>query len=268
MSVRPFKSEEEASVGNGFELESKFIRKRYQVVGSANNAADAIVELAANTGTIDDLTFPGVPLYRQPLTVRRLGHRLYESDVLYTPKNPVAFQKTIRGRTTGGTQKILGSFFTSKSSGAPDFKGLIGYNPKDQSVEGAEIVVPVQEWTIEVTYPIGYVTDAYLNGLGNLTGIVNSAAWSGRPAGSMLYLGAEWSQGNTEPTVVTHSVAFQRNIFNATIAGLKGVNKEGWDYLWFLTEDAEEGGLPIKKAKHWYSERVYPRANFTATLGF
>jgi len=189
--------------------------------------------------------------------------------VLWNAKPQTDFEVTYRGRSTGGTQKILGSYFTAgHRPKAPDYKGLIGYNPKTQDVEGCEIIVPVQELEIEVTYPVGYASATYINGITQLTGSVNAVQWRLWQAGSVLYQGAEFNWGGTAPTRITHHVSIQPNIFNATIAGLKGINKEGWDFLWFLTEKAPEGALPIQTAKHWYSERVYRRANFAAILGF
>jgi hypothetical protein len=124
------------------------------------------------------------------------------------------------------------------------------------------------EMDLEVTYPVGYATSTYLGGLADLTGSVNAFAWGGWQAGQVLYMGAEFSKGNQEPTSITHHIGIQRNLFNVTIAGLSGINKSGWDYLWFLTERDDNGKFPKVKAKYWYVERVYPRSNFATALGF
>lgn len=174
MSLRLMSNEEELSLGSGYDLESRFARQRWQILGF-DDAQSALDELSNTPLTLPptlDLTLSDgshVKLYRQPLTVRRIGHGLYESDVLWNGRNLNAFEVTVRGRTTGGTQKILGSFFTayrgsSDKKQPPDFKGLISYNQKTQEVEGCEIIVPVMELEIEATYPVGYATWNYLSG--------------------------------------------------------------------------------------------------------
>lgn len=270
MRTRPVPGEEELSVGIGIELESRFYRHRYQIVGTDDVN---IARLWLENDTFPLQFIDGTVLYRQPVILRRLGHKLYESDVLWTPKNPLPYNLTIRGRTTGGTQRILGSLQTvATSSNAPDFQGLIGFNPSDESVEGTEITVPVLELSIDITYPTGVVNAAFANLLTELTGRVNSTSWLGWAAGEVLYQGADFSDGVNNPVEVSHNIAVQRNITGATIAGLTGITKDGWDLLWFLTEDktvvAGGADVPVKQAVHWYVERVYPRANFPAALGF
>lgn len=240
-------------------------RERYVITGlndltSVNSTAMGLLALA--------IASPAGILYRQPLVIERIGHNVYHVAVTYSQKKFSTLEWTIRGRTTGGTQKIRGSLETIETSvGAPDFQQLIGVNA-DGTVEGTEVIVPILEFSIDIVYPLGHVNQSMMNAWANLTGTTNAGVWLGRQRGEVLFLGSEFEDGTTTPAAVTHNVAIQPNLTNGTIAGLAGINKRGWEFLWFQVEDAVDGGVPVKRAVHWYVEKIYQESNFAAILGF
>lgn len=298
MAVRLANStDDELSVGSGLDLESRSVRRKYQILGQ-NQPDDALRELAEAykpptllcplTRTLSlpiqkldgSVEYKAVTLYRQPLTVTRLGDGIYESDVIWNLRSNTEFEVNVRGRTSGGQQKLIGSFFTAGKFAAagsklpiPDYKQVIAYNPKTQEAEGCEVFVPEQEYEVEVRYPIGYVTEDYLTGLDDLVGYVNLLKWRRWDAGRVVYRGAEYSYGNNLPVTIVHIIGLQRNLKNVTLAGIPGITKDGWDFLWYLTQDKDvpvgDGNIVrIKKAQYAFVERVFPRRDFKAVLGF
>jgi hypothetical protein len=212
-------------------------------------------------------------LWRQPLVTRRIGWKVYEVDASYGPVPWGPFQYTIRGRTTGGeTQKILGSFQTiATSTDAPDFKGLIGYNPTDGTVEGTDVPVPMSELSIDIKAPAGYINLAYQDALAQLKGRVSSTTFLIWPAGEVRCEGTEYSATNAD-SEFTLNISIQKNLTSFVSAGLTIPSKQGWDFLWFLVEEkdvvAGAHTVKVKQAVHWYIERTLLRADFRAVLGF
>jgi hypothetical protein len=270
---------EELSVGSGLNLESRSFKRSYYI-RSTDSAQEALDNLARNTPLTREVSFPfpkddgtiesrNVLLYRQPLTVTRVGFQLYEAEVEWNLRSMTEFDITERGHSTGGTQHIIGSFFTAgHSPDAPDSHSLVGYSVDTNEVTGCEIIVPQVELEIEVSYPQGIVTDDYLSGCENLTGYVNNQKWRRWNAGQVLYKGAEFSRGVSECTRVVHYLGIEKNLTDVTICRLPHITKEGWDFLWFRCEDAPDKGFPVKVARHWYVDRVYPRADFKSVLRF
>src|SRR2546430_35659 len=90
-----------------------------------------------------------------------------------------------------------------------------------------DALAELAESELEVTYPQGYVTDAYLDSLDNLVGCVNSVKWRRWEAGSIKYKGAEYEYGNSLPTRITHLIGMHPNLVKFTAAGIKGITKDG-----------------------------------------
>lgn len=244
---------------------------RYLAVGEEDMS---LVEAAALLLTpLSLITNSGATIFRQPLQTTRKGFGIYEVEVPYARKKWGPFEITISGRSTGGgTVKIKGSLETiATSAGAPDFQGLIGYNPTDQTVEGTDVEEPISEISINFKAPPGFVNLAYMDSLTQLKGVVNNLPWLIWRAGEVRFDGAEYTDGTYTDTDVTLNVSIQKNLPASTIAGLSVDAKDGWDFLWFLTKEENVAGPPpyvITRAEHWYIERTRLRANFGAILGF
>lgn len=245
------------------------VQTRYLAVGLDDALA---TEAAALSLLAPQIVSPYGILFRQPIQIFRQGYNLHEVHVEWAQRKWGPLDISIRGRTTGGTQKILGSLDTvAQSENAPDFQQLIGVNA-DGTVEGTEIIVPVLQLAIDVQYPLGFVNQAMMKIWSYNTGRVNSAALLGWKAGEVLYEGSEFEDGSNIPMRVTHNVSISPNVTNATICGLSGINKKGWEFLWFrVKEDTSTAGgttFPIKKATHFYVEKIYQTIDLRAVLGF
>jgi hypothetical protein len=211
-------------------------------------------------------------LYRQPLIINRLGYQVHEVLVEWAQQKWSPFDFTIRGRTTGGMQKILGSFATvAKSANAPDFGGLIGVQD-DGTIEGAEVPIGVQEFAVEVTYPLGYLSHAMMAAWSDNVGCTNLNPWRGWSARQLLYMGSDYEDGTNIPTRVAHNLIRGRHLKQVTVCGLGPFDKAAHDHLWFRTVEQTHtvGGstFKVKRATHYYVERVTVAVDFTIIFGF
>jgi hypothetical protein len=172
----------------------------------------------------------------------------------------------INFRTTGGTVHISASrsMVAKYGTGAPDTV-VIG-----QDGSGAEITVPVQMRSYTYNFESGVVTEAAMDYWEAITGVVNAAAWRGRPAGEVLFLGAE---GDTtisadSSSSVTFQFAMSRNKTGQTIGAITGIAKEGHDLLDIHTKTVVVSSQDVQQEKYVYVQRVYERLNFSTYLGF
>jgi hypothetical protein len=174
--------------------------------------------------------------------------------------------------TGGGSETMFVSLETMQglaASGAqnatvPDYDG--GINVTDDGPQGVERTVPVFNFSETHYKTSAQVTQAYIGSLFALTGTVNNAAFKGFAAGEVLFLGATGSKrGPTGDWELTYSFAASPNTVNGNIGSFTGVNKNGWDYLWFQFEDVEDTAAKqlVRRPAYLFVERVYKRANFS-----
>ena len=162
--------------------------------------------------------------------------------------------ETMQGLASGGTQNPT----------VPDYDG--GINVTDDGPQGVERTVPVFNFSETHYKSSAQVSQAYIGSLFALTGTVNSAPFKGFAAGEVLFLGARGSKrGAAGDWELTYSFAASPNVSNGTIGSFTGVNKEGWDYLWFQFEDVEDTAAKqlVRRPAYLFVERVYRRANFS-----
>ena len=170
----------------------------------------------------------------------------------------------------------VGTFGTD----APNLKGAIELD--EQGIRGADIQVAQQSFTLEKEYTEAqflanrqtwarYATPAH----------VNSSPYEGFAAGEVLYIGFtaqdqfEYDR-DTDTLTVSYRVTFRFAVqfngvpdisSNSLPDGATLTSKQGWDYFWIFRE-REEGALPSEVTPVGaYYERVYPRANFSTTIG-
>jgi len=167
--------------------------------------------------------------------------------------------------TGGGTQHISQSLQTLGSYAAsgtpPSFQGAIGVTT--DSVEGADITVPVYSFQESHILADALVTGAYKLTLFGLTGRINAANFRGFAAGEVLFLGAAGSKRGTEDWEITYRFAASANVSGLSLGPISGITKRGWDYLWVRYADAVDQNVLIKRPIAAYVERVYLDGNFS-----
>lgn len=231
----------------------------YQLIG-VHDDLDAASYCRANTPVF----FHGAWL--QDIQLKPQGNGLWYVTCPYGPLPKMPGSYKISFRTTGGTVKIsvAQSMVAKYGTGAPDTV-VIG-----QDNEGAEITVPVQLRSYAYNFAQGCVTELMMDYWEDLTGVVNLSTWHNRPAGEVLFLGAE---GDTtlsadSSSTVTFHMAMSRNKTGMTIGSLTSIAKQGHDLIDIHVESTTSGGKPVKSPKYVYVQRVYDRVAFATCLGF
>ncbi len=160
---------------------------------------------------------------------------------------------------------------TFSSANAPDFKNLIGVG-LDGKVEGVDEEVAILDLEFSVKYPVGYANLAYVKGLYNIQNRTNDRLWLGQFAtGEVVYRGSDIGDGTNVKMEATHRFSCSPNITGETIAGIAGINKKGWEVLWFMWKRAlsdTDHPYPVTQARHAYVVRTKQTANFAAYFGF
>lgn len=167
------------------------------------------------------------------------------------------------GRTVGGqTQR------------APGYLGLIGYNPKDQSVEGCEVYARSCDFSVTKRYQA--LSYGFLARLFAQCATTNKKAFRGMAAGEVLYIGADggFKGGAKEnlPWEVSGKFKYSPSQTEELIVGGVGGIKVpagtigGHDHLWFIfkdyTENVGDGEFKVSRPEFGYVERVYDPSNF------
>lgn len=189
--------------------------------------------------------------------------------------------------TTGGTQKIFQSFGTSTYdvSGENlethiDFQNGIGYD--GQRFQGVDISIPAFHFTLQRSLPAP-LPQEFFEALATHVGKVNSTAItlniSGntktlRP-GELLYEGVTGNLNGTQDDgdwdlTCKFAVSLNNSIDDETELTIgsgddeiENIEKEGFDYLWVLYEQAKSGGITISIPSQVQVEQVYNRADLS-----
>jgi len=145
----------------------------------------------------------------------------------------------------GGTVKITHSKETVASyvpagETAVNFKQ--GINVTDTGVEGCDIYAGPSTFT-ETRNFASSDYDSLASTCDSLKNCVNSATFLGKPAGSVLYIGASLSvKGSAEFGEVANKFLYSRNLTGITVGDITGITKRGHDYLWIRSKETVDAG--------------------------
>ena len=238
----------------------------YIVRGTADDLAARTAAQAASPATYDTLP-------RQTIQIEPIGPQLWDVTVRYSQNastgTSTPSESSFTFETGGGTQHITQSLQTvqrrpAPGTTAPDFGGAIGVTA--DGVEGVDITVPVYQFSETHYFTDAQVTASYKGAIFSCTGKTNAGSFRGFAAGEVLFLGARGSKrGVNGDWEITYSFAASPNVVNGTIGGFTGINKDGWDYLWFLFEDKEDPNAEkvVRRPRAAYVEQIYRRGNFS-----
>lgn len=237
---------------------------RYALIGTADSAIAYVLAMQFSAPLA---LGAGQVLYRGELRLAHQGYDLWYVDVPYGRKKNEQGQYTFSMTSQGGQVRIRhGKSETSYPAGGPALANAIDFDGKE--AKGVDIVIPAVKFTYQFKHPLGVVSEQFAIALAELVGRTNSAAWHGMPIGSALFLGFQGQGGTEQDTTISYEVAYSKNLTNATIAGITGVSKKGWEVAWEYTKLAADGGEPAVEARWIYVNQVYDTFDFTAGLGF
>lgn len=255
-----------------------------------------ISEVAAVAPVVQ--TIGGDYVIRHQIRPRRRGPDFYEIDVDYCDENDKRADDTeaqtwgFSFDTTGATHEITqsletkGIYYREGFNPAQDLKGAIGWDGR--KLNGAKIVVPKLEFTIDALYSPAVINTRFAATLARATGTVNSDDWLGFKAGEVLFFGAV-GQGDrptirgqrVKPTKVTFKFHCSENRDDLIIgdiaaklsgrdmggAGVNEITKLGWEYLWVYYTKKDASGVVYPTPEWAYVERVYREMSFRSFFG-
>ena len=193
----------------------------------------------------------------------------------YTPANLTSTDPT-NGTITWSSdfrlenQRIKHSLATTAyGEDAPDFGGLINVSGAgaEQTVEGVDIGFPVGSYVGTFRAPDTVINDAWRKGVLELVGTVCSYTFRNHPSGEVRFTGFSDRQvfgADGFDYEATFEFAYSQNLTGATIAGIEGVDKEGWQYLWVYYKRTEDDGKPSVTPAGVYVETLYEKASWAA----
>jgi hypothetical protein len=249
----------------GREMDTKPPRASYMVIANGYDderaARSAILNWAPGTVTVGATT-----LYRQNLHVEQNGR----ADDMWMGRIEYAISRIpVQFDTSGSTTRMMQSFgtrsFSPKNSTAPDFRNGINYNEASGCFDGVDITIPAFSWTETYTFNVDKLTWGYIKTIATLTGCVNNSPFRTFAAGEVLFLGASGGcQKNESEADIMFRFTASPNRSNLTVAGISGISKYGWEYLWVAYRDGvDTEGRKYKEAIGAYVEQVYRTASFS-----
>ncbi len=222
------------------------------------------------------LTAPAVTvdtgyLYRQDIRCQERGVGVWEVTVPYSKDTQVPGSVTFAFDTTGGSFHITHSKETRNKYGTTtvDYKQAINVvkDGGDMRVEGSDIVIPSLKLSYSIRQPQGVVDEEYARMIARLTGCTNSTEFRGFDPGEVLFLGGTGSDGTNAEAEVTLQFAAEQNLQDLMIGAISGIEKAGFDLLWVMWKDDEDGGKPTKSPLQVNVERVYEEQDLAGILG-
>jgi hypothetical protein len=230
-------------------------------------SSDTVAQLALS-GTPAIAAHPLGILYRQDIAIKEIGHKLYNLTVPYNARKRESGSYRFEFDTLGGTMHVkAGQFIAVFPAGAEHDDGLIGV--KGDDVEGCDITIPVMKVTVHFTHPAGVTVPIRIRNLSRLAGTVDTGGFFDWAPYETLFLGAQGSEGSDVETTIAYHFAMSENITNATIGGITGVDKAGWDVASVTWQPTVAGGKPVQRAEKVQIVRPYLKLrNLAAVLGF
>jgi len=140
---------------------------------------------------------------------------------------------------------------------------LIGDQRTIDPPEGCEIYEPVPSFQETHIIPASTMTLTYRNALCRLIGKVNNATFKGWQAGEVLAMSVSGSRRASTDWEVTFRFSVRENKTGLTIAGISGIDKKGWEYLWPYYKVAVGGTSLLNEVTHVIVNQVFATGNYT-----
>lgn len=233
----------------------------------APSAYSALVAACASSVTVD-----GVTLSKRVFNLDYVDLELFDGTCTYSKRslNKDEMQpgeSSYQFETGGGTKHVSYALATTKyPATAPDMANAVNFDGKE--INGVDVQAPVFNFSETHVIAQATVTGAYKLALFNATGKVNNATFKGFAQGEVLFLGASGSQRGDDDWEISFRFAASPNATGLVVAGISGIAKKGWEYLWVnWCKEIDSPTNALKpKAQGVYVQQVYQYADFS-TLG-
>lgn len=154
---------------------------------------------------------------------------------------------------------------SGESAPADSDTWLIGQQADGSAPEGAEVQEPVANFSETHWITASSITQLYQRTVLGVIGRINQFTFRGWSAEEVLCTGVSGSQRGEEDWEVSFRFGVREHQTNLTVAGITGVNKNGWQFLWPRYELAKDSSEPIlaNKVKYIVVADVFRTANFS-----
>ena len=218
------------------------------------------------------VTVDGFVLSKRVFTLDYIDFQLFDGTCTFTKRSLdkdelQQGESSYQFETGGGTKHVSYALATAKyPATAPDMANAVNFDGKQ--INGVDVQAPVFNFSETHVLPAANVTGAYKLALFNATGKVNSGSFKGFAQGEVLFLGASGSKRGDDDWEISFRFAASPNATGLTVAGITGIAKKGWEYLWVnWCKEVDGATNALKpKAQGVYVQQVYELANFS-TLG-
>lgn len=231
-----------------------------------HNEAIAALEDPDNCPLEVDVRGDGQTILRIGVDIIHTGPGVWVGRADYSSLSPDTFSFD----TGGGTEHIVVNDqgptwrYARPGETAPDFQGLIGVD--GDNIAGVDI--PSGNLSAQYTRGLtlrGQLTGQYMETLIGMKNAVNTSWFYGLYPGEALFLGVS-GYFNSGVWELLFRWASSYNRANFTVGDIQVEWKDGWDYLWALSEDDtdENATRLVKRPIAVYVERLLPSRDFTA----
>ena len=256
----------------------KTAERSYWIRGAADEDAALTALMGAAPGTIGTLVI--VPDdCRVEEEAEEGGGYIYRGTAVYKHEDevpPEPGEWTVSVDISGQSTRIYQARshvadYAPAGVTAPNFKGAI--NVADGVVQGADVIVPFVNYTINTRFPTEDIDDAWVRTVSAIVGSQNASTYHGFAAGELLLTRISANQRGDGFTDVSFGFGFSANESSIVITGVNASNaaanitvtsKRGWDYLWVRYEDRTIGTYTIKQPVSAHVEQVYKDMSFSA----
>jgi hypothetical protein len=217
----------------------------------------------------------GPTLLLDSVSAEPIGNGIWKGHARYLRLNENLWTFDIGGGTIHMTQSLQTiSTYSLPGYAAPNFGGSINVkaNGNDLDVQGVDAPIQGdQQFSLTVAWYDASITADYRNALASLAYTWNNASFNGFAAGEVLFLGVNGTKRGDERWFLTYKFSVSQNIpltASFTIGGLGPIVKNGWDYLWFWTEQFPDPHAYriVRQPVAAYVERLFFPGDFTNLL--
>ena len=205
----------------------------------------------------------------------------YEITVSYVKKSGSVSNGGASGDTStlsfecgGGTKKVktsIGEQCRVIDNNAPDPGRFIGWNGKtgdDSQIDGVDIPTAQMRETYTKEMNLSSLSTLYRRNIAAMVGKVNSGKFKGWERGEVMFLGCSFSGSKADGKI---TVSFNFNIQPGETVDLSDiadgesgtVSKEGFEYIWTISETKTENKQPKTVVKGAWIAKVTGYADFS-----
>lgn len=134
---------------------------------------------------------------------------------------------------------------TGETAPADSSQWLIGQQADGSAPEGAEVMEPIANFSETHWIDASSITQAYERTVLKIIGRLNAATFRGWEAQEVLCTGVSGSQRGASDWEVSFRFGVREHQTDLTVAGIDGVDKKGWQFLWPRYEIAKDSSEPV-----------------------